>query len=574
MSFAEKDLRMLALAVVVLAIASGIISWTGFQGIYGEPEGSVQIPSTFTMVWPMIAQLGLLCLVLPTFVRAYQSGALPARATAWLTRHYRACLLVLVGVVALGLAIGVAALRAFPNSGDEYNYLFEAETFRAGRLWNPLPPVDHVFSFSHTVEKDGKWVSMYFPGWPLILAGITGLHLPSFVASPALALLLLLAFSRLTYLLVGPAGALLGATLLSCCPFYLLNGASYFSHVPTALFAVLFVLAGVRFLATGSAVQALWTGAALGAVGVMRPYTIFPLMIPYSIELLVRGHRRHYLRIPLILIGGLPFLAGLLLYDSAVTGNPWLTVQAWALPQLHLGLHPVDEDGTVLSLAATSRHALRLLFELSEWTSPLLCLLYLVAALWKCCRGRVAFYDLIFPLLVLSYLLFPALGGNRYGPRYYFDAYPFLVLTVVSAAAAWLSEQGSGRLQTGVVAALAAGVVVAVSAYPALTYQFHRIVNERMEPFDLVAEAHLSNAVVIIGSHTGSAFPIWMGPRDLIRNGINFSGTVLYADEVPGGTCALARVFSGRSFYRYELGDNRDHGQLRPISPCPYGAPD
>ena len=512
MSAAEKDLRVLTLATVVFAVTSGVLSWVGFHDIYGEPEGSVQTPSTFTQVWPMVAQLGLSCLAVLTVVWTYnyQSAALLRRATVWLTRHYRTGLLVLAIVVALGLAIGVAALRAFPNSGDEYNYLFEAATFRAGRLWNPLPPVDHVFSFAHIAEKDGKWVSLYFPGWPLILAGITSLHLPSFVASPALALLLLLVFSRLTCLLVGPPAALLGVALLSCCPFFLLEGASYFSHVPTALFAVLFVLCGVRFLGTGSAGWALSTGAALGVVGVIRPYTVFSLLIPCAIELLLRGDRRHYLRIPVIILGGLPFLAGLLLYDNAVTGNPWLTVQAWTLPQLHLGPHPVDEDGTILSLADTSRHSLRELFELCEWTSPLLCLLYLIAGLWKCYRRRIAFYDFIFPMLVLSYLFFPNTGGNRYGPRYYFDAYPFLVLTVVSAAAAWSRERRSDKLRAGVAAAPAAAVIMAVGAYPALAYQFHRIVNERMEPFDLAAGAHLSNAVVIIGSPTGSAFPMWM----------------------------------------------------------------
>lgn len=162
MSSAEKDLRALRLATIVFAVASGILSWVGFHGIYGQPEGSVQTPSTFTQVGPMVAQLGLSCLAVSTVVWTYQSAALLRRATVWLTRHYRAGLLVLAVVVALGLAIGVAVLRAFPNSGDEYNYLFEDATFRAGRLWNPLPPVDHVFSFAHIAEKDGKWVSLFF----------------------------------------------------------------------------------------------------------------------------------------------------------------------------------------------------------------------------------------------------------------------------------------------------------------------------------------------------------------------------------------------------------------------------
>ena len=566
----EKNFRVLALTAVVFAVASGILSWVGFHGIYGQPEGSEQTPSDFTEVWPIAAQLGLWCLSAPIVICASRGAGLPGRTTEWLTRHYRTSLLVLVVFVALGLAGAVAALRAFPNSGDEYNYLFEAATFQAGRLWNPLPPVDYVFSFFHIAEKEGKWLSLFFPGWPLILAGVTGLHLPSFVASPALALLLLLVFARLTSLLAGPAAALLGAALMSCCPFFLFNGASYFSHVPTALFAVLFVLCGVYFLRTGTALWAFSAGAALGAVGVIRPYTVFALVIPCAIELLLRGDRRHYSRIPLVLLGGLPFLAGLLLYDNAVTGSPWLTVEAWALPQIHIGLRPINEYGTTLSLIVTTRMTLRHFFELGQWTSPLLCLLYPVAWLWKWWRRRIAFYDFIFPALVVSYLIFYDFGGNQYGPRFYFDAYPFLVLTVVSAAAAWFAEQRSDLAQAGVAAALAGALIMAVGAYPALAYQFHRIVTERMEPFDLVAAAHLSNAIVIIGDPTGSAYPRWMQPPDLIRNGIEFSGSVLYANEVPGGICALARVFPARSFYRYGVDDYRYPGQLHPISPCPH----
>jgi hypothetical protein len=568
MSLAATNLRFLVVSAVVFAIASGILSWFGFHGIYGEPEGSAEIPSIFTQVWPMVALLGLSCLAVPTVAWAYQSVALPERATMWLTRNYLAGLLVLVLVVAVGLAIGVAALRAFPNSGDEYCYLFQAETFRAGRLWNPLPPVADVFTFSHIAAKDGKWVSLFFPGWPLILAAANSFQLPSFIVSPVLAVLLLLVFSRLTFLLVGPAAALIGAALLSCCPFFLLNGASYFSHVPAALFAVLFILCGVRFLATGLAVWALSAGATLGAVGVIRPYTVFSLLVPYTIELLLRADRRHFLRIPLVLLGGLPFFAGLLLYDNAITGSPWLTVEGWTYPTLHIGRHPVRYDGIRFTLVDTSGMALLHLFRLSEWTSPVLCLLYFVACLWKCWLRRIAFYDLIFPMLVMSYLFFPDIGGNQYGPRYYFDAYPFLVLTVVSAAAAWCPEQRNALMQAAVAAAIAGAVIMAVCAYPALAYQFHRIVNERMEPFDLVADAHLSNAIVIIGSRTGSAYPLWMRSNDLTRNGIDLSSSVLYINEVPDKTCALVRLFPGRSFYRYGLDDGHYPGQLHPISPC------
>lgn len=566
----KSDLRILRLLAVVFALTSGILSWTGFQQIYGEPEGSNLLPSVLTRIWPALTLLILSFVAVPATAWAYRRSALPLRAMPWLKQHHRIGLFCLVVVVVLGLAIGVISLRAFPNSGDENDYLFQAETFRAGRLSNPPPPIADVFTVKHITEKDGKWVSLFFPGWPLILAAFTSLGLAGFIVSPVLALLLMLAFAHLSRLLTGPGAALLSAALLSCCPFFLLNGASYFAHVPTALFAVLFVVALVRFLATGSATWALSAGATLGFVGLIRPFTVIPLAIPCGVEVLLRAERRHYWRMPLILLGSLPFLLALLLYDNAITRNPWLTVETWTLPQLHIGLHPIDEDGTYVSLKTTSLMAVSHLIDLAEWTSPLLCLLYLAAGLWKCWQRRLAFYDFIFPILVASYIFFPNWGGNQYGPRYYFDAFPFLVLTVASAAAKWFSEQRrAGVLPAAATAALSGSVIMAGAAYPALAYQFHRIVDERMELYDVVAKARLRNAVVVIGDCTGSAFPLWMCPDDLSRNGVDFSSSVLYARDVPEKMCELARTFPGRSFYRYKAEGGRYPGQLWEILPCP-----
>jgi hypothetical protein len=294
-----------------------------------------------------------------------------------------------------------------------------------------------------------------------------------------------------------------------------------------------------------------------------------PLIAASGFEFLRCANWQHCRRLPVFVFAGLPFLAGLLLYDKAITGNAFLTPEAWTAPQLHLGLFPVDENGKMLSLADTIAMAFSRLFRLGEWTSPLLCVLYAAAFLWKAYGLRIAFYDLIFPLLVFSYLFYPDLGGNAYGPRYYFDVYPFLVLTIVSAAPKFFTEMTDNRLKSAGAAVLAGTIIMGFGAYPALAYQYHRVVNQRMELFDLVPGAHLSNAVVIIASPTGSAFPMRMTPMDLTRNGIDFTGSVIYALDVPNKFCALSRAFPGRSFYRYEAVDNRYPGQLRPISPCP-----
>ena len=50
-------------------------------------------------------------------------------------------LLAFFGCLLAGWAGGVS----WPNSGDEYSYVFLADTFRAGRLWNPPPPDPLLF---------------------------------------------------------------------------------------------------------------------------------------------------------------------------------------------------------------------------------------------------------------------------------------------------------------------------------------------------------------------------------------------------------------------------------------------
>jgi hypothetical protein len=467
--------------------------------------------------------------------------------------HYPFCLCVLAVITALLLAAGVIALRAFPNSGDEYAYLFQAETFRAGRLWNVLPPVPDVFVSAHVIAKDGKWVSQYPPGWPIIIVGVTSLGLPAYVASPATALLLLFGFARLIRELVGPGAALAGIALLACCPFFLLNGASYFSHMPAALFGVLAVLCGVRFLKTGSIPSALGAGAALGFLYIIRPFSAVLIAIPCTVELLRRARSLHYRRLAWFFLGSFPFVIGFFFYNNAITGSPLLDPISWGSPKLHLGLQPVDESGNHVTLFYTAGFAIFRLVELAQWTSPLFCLVYAAAALWKLGCRRLAFYDFVFPLFLLGYLFFPHLGGNRYGPRYYFEAYPFMVLTVISATTTWLAAWRTGSRQAAMFGVLVGAIIMGLAAYPAFAYQFRGIVNARMELYEVVNNSRLSNAIVLIRLHIGG-----MGPEDLTRNGIDLLQSVLYAVDQPEQYCTLTRAFPGRKLYRYER--NNDSG--------------
>jgi len=82
-----------------------------------------------------------------------------------LAAQVRAAGFLIIGTLFAASLLLVWVLRAFPNSADEYGYIYEAETLLAGRLWNPLPPHSEFFTFLHIFEKDGKWVREYPPGW-------------------------------------------------------------------------------------------------------------------------------------------------------------------------------------------------------------------------------------------------------------------------------------------------------------------------------------------------------------------------------------------------------------------------
>src|SRR6266849_6142606 len=221
-------------------------------------------------------------------------------------------------LIAAGFTISLAlvwCLRAFPNSADEYSYLFGARTFLAGRLWNPLPTDPQFFAFLHIVELNGKWVTMYTPGWPLLLAIAGYFHLPYWLVCPAIGLAFLTVMFRLGERQAGHLGGVLTVGIIALSPFFVFNAASYFNMVPTATAGVLFSLAALEFFDAPTALNALLTGACLGALGTIRIYDVTIFFVAFAIGFLYSGRWRHYALIPMVALGGLPFVAALLAYD-------------------------------------------------------------------------------------------------------------------------------------------------------------------------------------------------------------------------------------------------------------------
>src|SRR5579871_4279217 len=171
----------------------------------------------------------------------------------------------------LPACIAAAALDGFPNSGDEYAYVFQAQQFAHGHLWAAPPPLDYALVAYRTWIIGDKWVSQYPPGWPAVLAPALALRLPGWLVTAALGALSTAVLFAIGRRLGNPLSWVVfaaGAYVLSL--FYLLNAASFYSHMMTALLIVLLCWLLASYQRQPRPLTLLVCGSLLGLIGITR----------------------------------------------------------------------------------------------------------------------------------------------------------------------------------------------------------------------------------------------------------------------------------------------------------------
>ena len=153
-------------------------------------------------------------------------------------------------------------------------------------------------------------------------------------------------------------------------------------------------------------------------------------------------------------------------------------------------------------------------------------------------------------------------GGNQYGPRFHYEAFLFLALFV----AANVFRGGTlARRSRAATACSSAGLAASVAAMP-VSFVVHavierEVIRERMDPFTHGAAPGLRQALVLIGGRVGTARS--MAAFDLTRNGIDYSGSVLYGlDLGEAEHCAPTRTAAGTHHVSLRVGPRR--GSRRP----------
>ncbi len=440
----------------------------------------------------------------------------------------------------LGVCVHVWVLQHFPNSADEYAYLWQAEALAGGHLTARTPEPRDAFAFFHLGDRDGVRYSRFPPGFPLLLVPGVLLGVPGLI-NPLLAALGL----GVTYLLgvrwVGPRAALVGVLLVLLSPFYLLNAGSFHSH-PSAMFAIVCAVYAAdrakRHHRAGRWLVA--CGAGLGTAFLVRPYTAVLIGVPLAlwasrVEGEDEGRRfgTWVRRLAWVAAGGMPFLAVYLGVNHAISGSVWVPATRYLDPEEGVGF---GVHGHTLHQGLKNTFFWFLEgFGYTFFMTPLLLLL---------ARGRAGRREKLLwawmGVLVVGYLFYWNPGGNRYGPRFYFEALPaFALLTGVGAVEAF------SRRPLRPILALFAIIGLAATARTLAVH--HHQVAARRDVYRQVAALGLDHAVVILLSGAGD-MPVY----DLTRNPPEFaSAPVLYARGLGPADKALLDRFPDRDFYYY-----------------------
>jgi Dolichyl-phosphate-mannose-protein mannosyltransferase len=498
---------------------------------------------------------------LAAYLAPATSEELSARLSEWLRRRVGLALpLLLTTAIVAPVAVAYAVLDCFPNSGDEFAYFFQAGLFAKGQLWAEAPPLGYTFVPFRTWIIGDKWLSQYPPGWPLAMAAALLTGIPAWSLNALMGVASAAGLMSPLWRFPDRAGALAVAGFYVLTPFYVLNAASFHSHMLSALLILALCLCCLwyerdrRLAALGA------SGALLGLIGLTRYFSLVLLLPALCYWLLVENRRSRFRIVAVMALAALPFGGLLMAYHYLVTGSPLRTTYALIpFKETFISFSPRDVlEGAKLTIDRIE--------DLGIWASPVLIPVYLVCIASKLRSRSIAFYDLIFPAFVAGYVLFPGLGGNRYGPRYYFDAFPLMLATIMSAAphaAAWARRFCNRPIA---IHAALVGAVYLLTGLPFALAAYHRQVESRQEPFRFAMARGLADAIVVIKNSSGRG----LLAEDLARNDPGLEAPVLYARAAARPEIAaqqLRLVFPDRSIWIYERDDPEQVGRLEPFLP-------
>jgi hypothetical protein len=390
-----------------------------------------------------VRALGILAVAVGTALWAFVRRRVgPATKLAdFADRHVRVILGVLAALsFVITATFAFRVLGPFPHIPDGFSYYFQAKIFAAGRLFAPAPALPQFFDYEWVMVHDGRWFSIFPPGWPMLLAAGVRVGVPALV-NPILGSASVVAIYALDSALYGRRHGLLCATLCCLSPFFLFMSAEFMSHTSTLFATTLSTLCYVT--AIGTAGKMWQFGAAGGCAAIallIRPIdavAIWGGQIAYG--LWTAPSRRTLVGSSIsaaVLACG---VAVYVLYNHAIVGAWFVAPLALLSPHNRMGFgRDIGEPWTPFvtpghdpwrALLNLNHNAAVMSQDLFGWPVSSLLFVVVLAVFGKTDRR----YGLSFAVIaatVAGYALY-WYHGVAFGARFYFALLPhFVMLTI------------------------------------------------------------------------------------------------------------------------------------------------
>jgi len=420
-------------------------------------------------------------------------------------------ILLLLCIFAFGAATAVAygVFQVVPHLEDEHANLFQAKVFATGKLYAPGPSQPGAFYVPFVLDWEGRRFSKYPPGYSLVLA-LGVLARTPWLVNPllgALALIATFALGREIFLHDEQA-ALLAAIFGATSPMFLGLSAALLSHALSLLLLTTFAWAFLRSTlhALRPTLYALLAGVTLGWAALTRPLTAIAYALPFGVWAVWQVARRRARLWPFIVsvLVAAAIAALLPLYQWALTGDYSVNLYAtwWGYDSIGFGPgHGPLPEGH--SLASAFHNAdldlISLLTDLHGW--PALGWVLIVPGLLMAPRDRrdVALFAPLVALAV-AHGFYWVRGSSIYGPRYWYEAAPFLwLLSARGLVKLWEWARGRSAFRSVIKIGLAVLIVLNVAITIPARFAFWRgLYFVTNEPWRAVQQANIHNALVIV----------------------------------------------------------------------------
>ena len=364
-------------------------------------------------------------------------------------------LLAVLAVAAVACALSAYIITVYyervPHLPDESSYIWQAKLFSQGRVVGDLPAVTEAFYSwlpNFLYEHDGHWATLYPFGQPLIL--VPGILLgqrwiiPPLVGAGCIVMIFLVG-RRMFDTRTG----VLAAVLLAASPFFMMQSSNFMSHntwVFYLLVSMYFLLNRRRPVLFG-ALAGLFFGLALNtrtveAVMLMAPFGL--LLLSFLREEETRQREVRYAGA--FLAGGAVMALVMLGYNASITGDPMEPPYvAWGADTLGF----VDGHTFDIGMRTMQSHLMGLILVLHAWPAWV-GLIFVLLPFILGTRNPWDYFLLVCAFLVAAVYVLYETGMLYMGPRYWYQAVPFLVLLTARGIemAAWGLGELATRLRT------------------------------------------------------------------------------------------------------------------------------